>query len=129
MYDCELYCPICGSDDFRVEENDETPWHDISLVMSCRRCETLFTAVYALHRIHDVEITQPYGPAYVTRDAQAALLAWEADGGETGWSHLRTNGAAFVVGYAPWLALTGYGRKDGWQALEADELSAILAHT
>ena len=119
------YCPMCQSDDLRLEEgdNDLSSW--ITQQVSCRRCETEFTARYQFTSIDEITVTQPYGPPYVTRDAECALLAWGEDEGD--WTSVRGNGALFVVGYEPWLPLQGYTRKAGWTRIDEQEFSALLA--
>lgn len=119
------FCPMCHSDNLCLEEGDNDLASWITQQVSCRRCGTEFVVRYQFTSIDDITITQPYGPPYVTRDAQWALLAWESD--EGGWQGMRGDGAWYVIGYEPWLPLQGYTRKAGWVRIEEQEFTALLA--
>ncbi len=117
-------CPLCGSPMLRIEEQYDDVCARPILDVSCRQCDTEFSVHYAYAYCDNIAIQQPYGPEYLTRDAQLALMAWE--GHEGAWQEIRTNGAWYVVGYDPWMLLGGYGRKEGWVTCTED-MPMILA--
>ena len=117
------YCPMCHNDNLCLEEgdNDLSSW--ITQQVSCRRCQTGFAVRYQYVFVEDITVTQPYGPPYVTRDAQRALMALACDQDET---VIRGDGALFVVGFTTWLRMQGYNRKEGWSIIDAQVLAGDL---